>query len=171
MLELEVIDIKRTGIIVYLHFSAGRVQSVLLWINVSHQLIYSLCQLPQHAPHQQPHELPSSYVHLPRPLEHFSLDNSSSPHAPFPFLTVLPDYFSDFSTCNEERPLQRRSAFCYPKSRKACPKVQVILGQIRITTSFVVRIYPDTFSFSSSFFFQESMLFSLKRVRAGGLAH
>lgn len=52
MLELEVIDTKRTGIIVYLHFSAGCVQSVLLGMYVSHQSIYS--QLPWRAPHQQP---------------------------------------------------------------------------------------------------------------------
>lgn len=46
MLELELIDIKRTGITVYLHFSAGCVQSLLLGIYVSHWLIYRLCQLP-----------------------------------------------------------------------------------------------------------------------------
>lgn len=53
MLQLEAIDIKRTGIIVYLHFSAGCVQPVLLRIYVSHHFISSLCQLPQGAPQQK----------------------------------------------------------------------------------------------------------------------
>lgn len=96
MLELEAIDIKRTGIIVYLHFSAGCVQSVLLRIYVSHQLIFSLCQLPQGAPHQQLCPgLPSSHEHLPRPLPtwcHLLLTLVPGEH--FSFLTISSSYLS-----------------------------------------------------------------------------
>lgn len=96
MLELEAIDIKRTGIIVYLHFSAGCVQPVLLRIYVSHQLISSLCQLPWGAPQQQlcP-ELPSSCGHLPRPLPtDATLSSHFSPGEHFSFLTISCSYFS-----------------------------------------------------------------------------
>lgn len=82
--------------------------------------------------------LPTPCTLLSLPL--FSLHISSSPGAPFPFLSISPNYFPDFPTCTYPG---RGPAFCYPKSCKAYPKVQVIPGT---NHHCVVRIHLEMIS-------------------------
>jgi len=131
MLELEVIDIKRTGIIVYLHFSAGCVQSIfagdlcITLVNLQPVPTPIACTTPA----ASIMSFPAAMCARPGPCPPYTLCSVYTslfarllfPRHTLPFYCSFPDYFPDFSTCSKER-VSEKVSFLLPKMLQSIPQ-------------------------------------------------
>lgn len=133
MLELEVIDTKRTGIIVYLHFSAGCVQSVfagdLCITSVNLQLVPTPIACTSPAASVLSYQQPRALLQAPAcptlsslfTLVSFHVSSSSVHPSLLSPLPLISQPATGKGHCT-------RPVFCHPKNCKASPKPQVMLG-------------------------------------------